>query len=61
MRERVREKSGAGEVMLCAAHFSYEISYRDRHAYFGAVVRFPYEISCFGVRNFRIRFSHKSS
>ncbi len=33
--------------MLCAAHFSYEISKRDFHALFWAVVRFSYEISCF--------------
>lgn len=46
---------------LCCTHFSYEISQRDVSCFFWAVVRFPYEMSCFCVYNFRVRFPYESS
>jgi hypothetical protein len=40
-----------------SAHFPYEISLRDFHAFVCAVMRFPYKI----LHNFHIRFSYESS
>jgi hypothetical protein len=48
--------------MLCAAHFAYEISLEYFPAFLGGgVVRFPYEMSCFGVHTFRMRFPYENS
>ncbi len=48
--------------MLCAAHiFRMRFPKRDVSCFFWAVVRFPNEMSCFCVYNFRVKFPYESS
>jgi hypothetical protein len=45
--------------VLCHAFFVRDFL-TGFSCFFGAVVRFPYEISCFGGHNFGMRFPYKS-